>query len=196
MDRERQMLGIERLIRRGGGHLAEALYAYWPAEGNNEIAERNLSLHLGRAFSDGGYQIYGEVHSEASTDRRYDLLAYEPAADVMVVGEFKRLYSSEQAQRIVDDLDRIRAFRPRKTPHPVTLFGLVAATTWSDEYAEWWSVTEAPGAAPSDADCWQALYRFGAAVPEAIWGSTVLAGYDPEISKFHYMVYLLFPLPQ
>lgn len=83
---------LERIVRRAGTQLGEALYTYWPSGGTSEIAEANQVLQLGRVFGDAGYKVYSEVHRADEINARYDFLAYDPKADIMVVGECKRLY--------------------------------------------------------------------------------------------------------
>ncbi len=90
------VIEIDRIVRRGAASLAESLHYYWPQTGNNEAPERNISIHLGRAFLDAGFLVYGETHSRDDVNTRLDLLAIDPSAGALVACEFKRLYSQRR----------------------------------------------------------------------------------------------------
>ena len=175
---------------------AEALFDYWPTEGENEVAERNQGIHLARAFSERGLNVYAEAHTRGSVKIHLDLLALDPVHGIQVRSEFKRLYNADQADLVRADVDRIVDFEllnshleyPRK-------FGLVGATTWNPKIAEWWSASN--GLPPSASPFWDALGNHPDLV-DAVWGSVTLCGYISRRSTdapFHHFLYCIFPIP-
>lgn len=187
---------VARILRRAGHFLAESLWEYWPCNGeNNEIPERNVSLHFGAAFHQAGYRIYGEVHTKGSTSQRLDFLAVEPNQGVMVVAECKKLYSAEKCGELVEDAARLGNFIPLDDRPWQASFGVLAATTWDDPIAHWWSTmgAEPPGRGHRN---WQELRSL---LPKAHWGSVMLnapdEGQRAAALRRHYLLYVVFDRP-
>lgn len=192
-----QQVQVERIVRRGGMVLAEALDHYWPTNGDNEVAERNVTLALARAFGDAGFLMYAEGHSGDDRTKRIDLLALNFDRSVEVVIEAKRLYNSSQVALMHADVDRIASFRLQadsmlRDEPPRHRFGLVVGTTWLEEYAQWFSREDAPHPAGGAWEAFASDPRLGT----ARWGSVVLRGYDQRRgpTNFHHFVYCLFAL--
>jgi len=196
-------IDIERIVRRGAASLAESVHFYWPsAKLQNEIPERNITLHLAHAFLSEGFLTYGEAHPDGSADSFLDLLALQPHQKVVVACEFKRLYGDERyAQAVVNDAQKVLAFKMQQSPalrHPeleVTHgFGLLAAITWLENYARWFTTQEDAPTDPTRG----AFGQLHAALPsETIWNAYALSDGRDEAGKrrTHWLVYALFPLP-
>jgi hypothetical protein len=103
---------LERIVRRGASSLAESLNFYWPSNGLNEIPEANQALHVGDAFLEAGFLAFAEAHRDGDTSKRFDLLALEPRASTLLVGEFKRVFS-KTVGGLASDAQRILEFSPR-----------------------------------------------------------------------------------
>lgn len=142
---------LERLVRRGAASLAESLHFYWPSTGNNEIAEANVALHLGRAFLERDFLVLAEAHGKDGVKLHLDLLSIDPMQGVFVAGEFKRLHNGSQLRSMLADLDRVLGFSPHDDDwhlHPgITprdCWGILAGTTWLENLAQWF-VTDDDG---------------------------------------------------
>jgi hypothetical protein len=193
---------IESLVRQGASYLAAALWEYWPVNGNNEVGERNISLHVGRSLSDAGFHCYAEAHSGQSTSQRIDLVAYHPSASTILVGESKRLYSMEKLTEMLNDVERVLSFEPvAPLARPKRSFGLLMATTWDPNVASWWSSADGdwPGAdALCDSFGWKNP-QHKRAWERGRFGSVVLRGYVaglPSNQKFHHFLYCILEAPQ
>jgi hypothetical protein len=184
---------VARLVRRSANLMAESLWEYWPSNGNNEIPERNVSLHLGVALQQAGYRLYAEAHAKGATDKRIDLLAFNPETAVTVLAECKRLYSAEKCAEMVEDLERLRSFVPLEAHLGSKSFGVLAATTWNHKLAQWWSIADAPP--PTNSDSWKAL-RAGLLAVKAHRGSVVLQTFEENSAladqHFHHFLYAVF----
>jgi hypothetical protein len=192
---------VARIVRRGALYLAESLWEYWPASGNNDIPERNVSLHLARAFAERGFLCYGEANPRDRTDARLDLLALHESRDVLAMVESKRLYEPEHVEAMLGDAERIRTFRPQEHEDDrvgkAARFGVLAATTWSDEAAAWWAATD-ESTWPAGQARWAGFLEkrpeLSRVLETALFGSVVVQGYDGQASTdpFHYVLYCVF----
>ena len=196
MNRDNAIWSIERIVRRGASYLAESLYEYAPCKEENDIAEANMTIHLARAFGEREYSVFAEAQFGDDPHRRLDLLAWNPDEGILVASEFKRLYSPEKLQQVIDDAKRVREFKPVGAEIEVTRkVGLLAATTWNKKLAEWWSTKD--GGNPTGHERWDSVDD-NRLFDDALWGSVVLQGYDMETevekSDFHYLLYCLLPL--
>jgi hypothetical protein len=197
-----QSLDIERFVRRGAASLAESLHFYWPSTGRNEIPERNISLHVAHAFIDASFLCYGEAHTNDKTNLHVDLLAVHPAAGVFVAGEFKRLYDGAQARAMVEDAARLQQFKMQQRSqlrHPglqiARQFGLLAATTWDEKYARWFTTTAGKALDPTGGAFDQLLKMLPQ--KDTIWNAHTLINYhdaDADRDRTQWLVYALFPL--
>ena len=104
---------VVRIVRRGAQYLAENLWDYWPASGENDVPERNISVNVARAFGERGFRCYAEVNPRDRTDSRLDLLAFRPDREVLVVLESKKLHVAEQLDGMLKDAERIIEFQPQ-----------------------------------------------------------------------------------
>jgi hypothetical protein len=198
-------IDIERIIRRGASSLAESLQFYWPSSTpENEVLERNISVHLAHAFLTSGFFAYTEAHTKGRKDRFIDLLVVEPRAKLSLVGEFKRLYRHQEARKMVKDLDRLLAFEMQigsRLRHPgleiERHFGVLAAMTWIPEHAQWFTTT-APDA---DDPTGGALNQLARVLPrdQTIWNAYTLKNYhhaEANRIRSHWLVYAIFPLDE
>lgn len=188
---------LETIIRRGAYYLAEDLLSYWPSCGENEIPESNITIHLGRAFSEEGFCVFTDVHTKNSTEKRLDFLALNAKNGTQVILEAKRLYSSEKLSKMSDDIHRIAEFQLIDNSWTARIkhrWGIIAATTWKSDYARWWSSDGAPH--PSSHKVWSIMEN-NKILKEASWGSFVLRGLDqnekPD-TAFHYFLWCAFML--
>ncbi len=191
---------VARIVRCGGLYLAEALWEYWPPSGRNEIPERNVSLHLARAFAERGFLCFAETNPRDRTDERLDLLALHESRDALVMVESKRLYSPEQVEAMLTDAERICAYRPQDREADrigsAARFGVLVATTWNDEAAAWWAATD--GSWSAGQARWDAFLNGRSALrgvlDKALFGTVVLQGYDGQgcTAPFHHLVYCIF----
>lgn len=198
-----KIIDIERTVRRGAASLAESVHFYWPAATpQNEIPERNITLHLGHAFSNAGFLTYCDAHNDGSTKTFLDLLAVHPYEKVLVACEFKRLsWDARQSQGMVDDAQRVLRFKMQKSPElrHVGLevgrgFGLLAAITWLQPLARWFTTFEQSPPDPTGGK----FDQLRAALPsETIWNAYALSDHYDQSGerKTHWLVYALFPLP-
>lgn len=191
---------IERIVRRGAMSMADSPHFYWPSVGRNDVPERNISLHLGHVLLANDFFLFAEAHNHDDANVHLDLLALHPSKETLIAGEFKRLYSNEKAWAMVADLDRLRAWQlgqdrghsQLRTSHR---FGLLAATTWSRPYAEWFNTRAKNPPDPTDG----ALAKLWAELPgrDVLWGAVVLLDEAPiaGMSKTtEWLVYAIFPL--
>ncbi len=185
---------IERIVRHAGLLMSESLWDYWPSEGDNDIPERNISLYLAIAFHEKGFKCFAEGNWNDSTDKRIDFLAVNPETGIAVCGEFKKLYSAEKCQSMLDDFNRIQSFVPLEHCGKYKpKFGILAATTFKPNIVKWWSTSD--GENPSDHESWKLLYKH---MKDAYWGSVPLNSYDEdtklESTEKHYLLYAIFEI--
>lgn len=111
------------------------------------------------------------------------------------MAECKRLYSAAQCDAMTADLHRVLQFQPRDEEiADFQRFGMLAATTWDDRIARWWSSRDTEN--PTSHDHWGKM-RAHPALQTAHWGSVVLLGYEakrPAESPFHYLLYTVFEM--
>lgn len=193
-------LSIEQIVRAGAASLSQALGVYWPAAGDNEIAEANQTLHVGKAFLDRGFHTYAECHSNDEATRRFDLLALHPSESALVVCEFKRLYNADQARLMGDDAVRVREFAPCEAPRLnsdgialTARWALVAATTWKLDYAGWFLDKRVTSADPTGGELNRLWTLAGG--KKACWGAAPILAYHAESGlRQQWLVYSLFRL--
>ncbi len=201
-----KLLEIERLVIRGANSLAEHLHYYWPTVQDKDINEANITLHLGRAFADAGFLTFAEVArgpEGPKAKERMDMLAIDPVSDCTVACEYKLLKSAADVESIADDIDRIRDFRmqkPKKSLVPeIDLkkgqrFGLIAALTWDQKYAKWWTGNTSN---PRKDKVWDKLTEhsvLGKQGKGCLWDSKPMTGlgYGDDMS---HLLYIVFRLP-
>lgn len=192
--------GIVRIVRRGVLYLAESLWDYWPASGENDIPERNISVHAARAFAEQGFRCYAEVNPRDRTDRRLDLLAFDPDREVLAILESKKLHVPEQLEGMLKDAERIIEFQPHGRESDqvgrAARFGILVATTWKDEAAAWWAATD--GSWDAGEARWNGYPKergdLSRRMNDALFGSIIVRGYDGQKSSepFHYILYCVF----
>jgi hypothetical protein len=129
------MHSIDGVVAAAARSTAESLRVYWPTYGDTGAHERNLSVHFGAAFLAEGFSVFGEAHSEGDADVRYDLLAFSPKENLLVVAEFKQLWSRGSARAMRHDVERLHDFSPvvrLGSAGTANHFGLMAAFTEHD----------------------------------------------------------------
>ncbi len=85
--------------------LRQSLSAFWPAMGNNEMAEANIVIHLASVLKREGMYVYAEVPLVGSDSRHVDMVAFNDS--MVIAAEAKRLYSSEKANEMASDYWRL-----------------------------------------------------------------------------------------
>jgi hypothetical protein len=194
-------LEIIDILRRGASSLADSLEFYWPTTEENEVAEANQVVHMGRAFMDSGFKVYAEAHKEGVSDQRFDLLAIDPSQTALVVAEFKRVYNGPQCDLMASDAERLKSFEPvqgqRHQVRGATLgerWGVVAGTTWRAEYAAWFlskdRLAEDPTRTGGLNQLWSAVKG-----TQAKWGAFPLIAYHraSEVNT-QWLLYVVFRL--
>ncbi len=197
------LLQIERLVRRGAGSMGSSLHLSWPQSGYNEIPEANVQLHVGHALLAGGWATFVEAHRAHGAETRGDLLAVEPERRVLLVGEFKRLYSTDQAKLLRDDFERVveLAHHPQPTenrhpglePFPHERFGLLAGTTHDERYARWFHSYEVRPEDPTGGAFSDLCRSVGT---QARWDAATLNDYVDArgTRRQHWLCYVIFPI--
>lgn len=127
-----ELRSLELVVRAASASYANAIHYYWPAFGNNEVAERTLAMHVGSTLAARGFLVYGEVPKDANQkgSEHIDLLAIHPDSRIAIWAEAKRLYSGQKAAEVAKDVGRIESARIQDHFKPVQQFGLVVASTW------------------------------------------------------------------
>lgn len=127
--------------------LAEALWHYWPANGNNEVGEATSLLHFAHSLARSGFRTYSLV-PQHDDSIHIDLFATNPTLQIHVAAEGKRLWNAGKASSLAHDYRRIENFRaPYRHGHAgigFTSWAVVLATTWKPQIHRWW---EAPNRA-------------------------------------------------
>lgn len=135
---------VRAILDEGHASLQTALARFWPARGNNDIAEANLTMHVMRACANRGMATFGEIPVLCGdvVRGRIDAFAIDDALTIAL--ECKRLYSHEKAQSIASDVARLRTCRvPTEAPlASSTAVVIVAATTCYSSIAQWWQTLE------------------------------------------------------
>ncbi len=194
---------VEGMVRSAASTLEESLHFYWPTHGPNELAERNLSLHIAGALQRNGFLVFGEGNSENDSSTRFDVIALKPTSEAAVIVECKRLLNEASAAAMAADAGRISRFQFHSgtdLTHPELRvsrsFGVLLATTWSEKYAEWFLADEDQG---DPGDGFIQLWR---AVPKgALWGASVLQHFrrrsGPKAGEYakQWLVYTVFQRP-
>lgn len=185
---------IERITRRGAHTLRDALWEFWPGYEKNEMAERNLTVHVAHAFMQEGFVSYQEVPLQSGTKEHLDLMLWHPQRRILVACEAKRFYSVGKATEIQADVERLLRFAPQDLESPKKTYGMILACTWRKDYAHWWSSDDS--VPPSKHERWKELGAHPA-LDDAHWGSVVLQGFDDASAsdeEFQYLPYCVFPL--
>lgn len=194
---------IDRIVKKGIKSLKNSLWEYWPAAGQNEIAERNVSIHIAHQFIRSRWKVSAEASFPYKANRRVDLLAIQIGKKAFVVGESKLLHDSTKAASLAKDGKRIMTFRlsnEHDWPPPISQrFGLLLALTWNPKVAKWWSThpTHAPLPEQSSGNGWKSLGKF-LNRHKAKCRASLLYKYPDENKKHHehWVVYAIFKLPR
>lgn len=139
---------IENTIRKAAVNLKKQIDIFWPAEGNNGFHERNLTFQVAHAFlGRTGTHAFMEVPFFNKKNNRNDLHfdAYVFDKNIGILIECKRLHQIEKSRGIADDLKRMNKTNIRKIMNkhqddstPKSLYGLIVAESWKENYNEWW----------------------------------------------------------
>ncbi len=187
---------IVRIVEQGGQFLEEALNKYWPTNGNNEIAERNVTLALARAFAADDFYLYAEAHRKKDTKLRLDLLALNFQSSVQVAIEAKRLYNSDGAEGMLEDVNRILNFELAKAggvANPLShKYGVVIALTRNKNYVDWFCNETAKD---PKGKIWRKFWK-KKALKNASWGAIHLQTWQEAGKEFQQnLVYCVFRVP-
>lgn len=193
---------LRQVLQQAAHSISASLKFYWPQTGNNDVPERVISLHLASALMRPGFLVYGEAHRNGTSDERYDLLALDPVAGTLLVSEHKRLYNAPQARSMANDVDRILKFSLQDW-HDATVpfdhrFGVVAATTWREDYAAWFCTLEKDPKDPTEDGSLTSMWKAASARSERAqpWSDSlpVMDYVDSDGKrKTQWLVYMLFP---
>lgn len=207
---------IEKILRRGAFTLGEALHQYWPGKPiknvkdyTHDIPEANLTLHIGAAFIQSGFDCFAQHFFGR---KRLDLLALSYKHQVQVRCEAKLLWDGSRAKSSADDLSRINKFtlntKYDKGDYPNKI-GLLIISTWDERILEWWEnpVSDAPAKRIKDKNWTKIKEVLGNANeqkndddPECLRGLFPLSWNTPEkdnITKWmrtHGMLYLIYKI--
>lgn len=135
---------VEAIIRQGIRSLIKSMTeSYWPAVGENDMSERNITAHVGHCFLEAGWHLVTEVSFRKNAGARLDMLALNQKSKAMVVIEAKRLESAVKAGELSEDAKRIKRFRLDEDnawycPRQANSYGVLLAFTWSHEVQKWW----------------------------------------------------------
>jgi len=135
---------VEAIIRQGIRSLIMSMTeSYWPAVGDNDMSERNITAHVGHCFLESGWHLVTEVSFRKNAGSRLDMLVLNRKSRAMVVIEGKRLESAVKAKELSDDAKRIKRFRLDEDnawycPKRANSYGVLLAFTWSPEVQRWW----------------------------------------------------------
>ena len=134
---------VEALIQQGQQGLKDALNAYWPAIGRNEVGEATPLLHVGHAFNRAGFLTYSEVPNADATEHA-DLVALNFDTPLVAVIEGKRLFNSPKASSMAYDMERLvgsfelPAGQWSTLPPRADAFAVILGTTWKQSIRDWW----------------------------------------------------------
>jgi len=188
------------LLKRCASSMTESLRFYWPSGGKNDVPEVNITVHLGSVLGASGFLIYADAHELDNAGVRLDLLGLHQAKQTLVLGEFKRLWNPAMADAMVLDLGRVRAWRLAearlRTEFRVAhRYGVLAATTWDDQYVEWFTDSAKRTTGPSS----RGLGPLASAIlgDDVRWGSILILKDAPVAIRGpteEWLVYVVFPL--
>jgi len=134
---------IQRTLERGITSLKRSLWWYWPASGDNEVAERNVTAHIAHALLRARWCVFTEASFPYRADKRIDLLAIQVGRKTMLVGECKLLHDGTKAASLASDAGRLRKFRLSDEhgwrPPISARYGLLMALTWNPRVSGWWA---------------------------------------------------------
>lgn len=134
---------IERIVGTACKSLQNSLWWYWPASGDNEIAERNVTAHIAHVFLRSRWRVYAEASFPYEANKRVDLLAIQIGKKAIVVGESKLLHDGTKAASLALDAKRLRGFRLSDEhgwrPPVSHRYGLLLALTYNPDVANWWA---------------------------------------------------------
>jgi hypothetical protein len=148
---------VDQCVCTGLTYLADSLQYYWPANFAilngvqqaylNDIAERNITLHMAHSFAEKGFHMWAEVPLKDES-RKIDFLAFNYSEGIMVSLEFKN--SLDYPPKNYADLERLVAIHQSGLCNPKhgfnkqsvecaehRMYGIV--TLFSPvEFADWW----------------------------------------------------------
>jgi hypothetical protein len=193
---------IDRIVKKGIKSLKNSLWEYWPAAGQNEIAERNVSIHIAHQLIRSGWKVSAESSFPHKANRRVDLLAIQIEKKAFVVCESKLLHDSTKAASLAKDGKRILTFHlsdEHESPPPISYrFGLLLALTWNPKVAKWWVTHPTHMSHPeqNSGHGWESLGKF-MDDHKAKCRASRLYRYRDENKKFqeHWVIYAIFKLP-
>ena len=153
---------IERIVNQGIDSLRISLDVYWPAKDPNDMAERNLTVHVAHSFLKSGWCVYHEASFPNDANRRLDMLSFNPETKTFVAVESKILQDGTRAMSIAGDAERVKIFKPEAYLNSKMGFGLLLAATWSEEMKDWWKQEEDHRSPPqgSAGEGWEPLGKY------------------------------------
>ena len=170
-------------------------------------SQMSVRSYLAHSLLDAGFEVFAEVPvAKGKEAKKVDLVAFDPRRRTCLVCELKRdggLKESKDA-----DFDKIMSFRfPRENIHSSfdshaewKVFGLIAGTTWCEDYMTGWTTDKASeGKMKWLDDLQEEVKQAAAGKPEPTWGSVVLQDWSfreqervAGNEKWQYLLFLLF----
>lgn len=209
------MILVEQILREGAASLAQSMHFYWPATGNNEVAEANITAHMSLAFGRHGYLLYAEAPGAGPPPepRARDLLAIHLKDKRLIVFEFKRwTTAAEVVSGLRTDLERVRTFQAQPAwaadIQGAKKFGVIATTVWSwynqagvpqnegHAFANWFSTYQnTPTGVPAELE--QLWIELRAITLQPRVDAFVISSYaDNAGTRWqHWLAYAIVPLP-
>lgn len=140
---------IENVLLNSSRALESTMDCFCPTFGDNEMSERNTTLHFEHSLLLSGFHVFTEValsNTTGSNDegmKHLDLLAIHSTDNLVVSVERKRLFDGAQAQKMVNDYLRMKDYCLTKKfmnyPYDSYFYyGVLLATGWNDKITSWW----------------------------------------------------------
>lgn len=139
------MCCIEELLACAATSMSRSLQYYWPADadGKNDCAENNLTLHVAHACLARRFAVFAEADHPLPDCQGVDLLSVAPNRTAFVAFEFKR-HINRGLRDSATDINRVRSFElnqrlrlERCGPEPIRViskcrvgYGVVAGLRW------------------------------------------------------------------
>jgi hypothetical protein len=139
-----------QVAKRAAVQLDRALDCFYPVEGNNDVPEALTATYLAFQLRDSGYFVYPQAQCSGLVSNHIDFAAIDPVGCTVLLVEAKKLYSSEKAQSLGQDWQRLQTASItsefRQVPHGCRYFACLLATTWDESYRDWWAGPSRPDA--------------------------------------------------
>lgn len=173
---------VRDVMNCAAARLRAALGCYWPAPRNGDPSEASITHAIATNLKGSSWRVWAEARypplkEESGRSGRLDMLAYHSKRPEVWLVEAKHLYMNRTygkpiAKGVVEDIDRLRTWRPLDTGPDDWFrsarrrFGIVALLAWSEEKGNdpvaWWHGPQRgrlAGVSAEDQPHWQQLAR-------------------------------------